>query len=230
LSGDDKDEVASAGGDDSADAAAVGGDSDDSKPSDGKEPGESGAGGTDTNPEGGEDGNKPAETNGNKPADTTSAAKPKETTRKPKETTRKPKETTRKPKETSKPKETKPDPKPTSGCDEVTCLVEPNKACCRKYRSSKGSSKSNSNLKERPSKSDVKSGIARVMGRVRACGSKHGGSGLVKVRVKVSGSGRVSSASPSPGGALGRCVASAVKRARFPKTQRGVTFTYPFRF
>lgn len=129
----------------------------------------------------------------------------------------------------SKPKETATS---SAGCDEVTCLVEPNKACCRKYRSSGSSRKSggSSNLKERPTKSDVRSGISKVMGRVRSCGSKHGGSGVVKVRVKVSKNGRVSSASPSPGNALGKCVASAVKRARFPKTQKGVTFTYPFRF
>ncbi len=137
--------------------------------------------------------------------------------------------------DSSPPKETttasKPAESSSAGCDEVTCLVEPNKACCRKYRSSGGSSsKSSSGLPERPSKSDVKSGISTVMGRVRACGSKHGGSGVVKVRVKVGSSGRVESATPSPGNALGDCVASAVKGAKFPKTQLGVTFTYPFRF
>jgi len=139
-----------------------------------------------------------------------------------------------KPRETEPPKETTTASKPaesSAGCDEVTCLVEPNKACCRKYRSSGGSSsKSSSNLPERPSKSDVKAGIGNVMGRVRACGSKHGGTGVVKVRVKVGESGRVESADPSPSNALGDCVASAVKQAKFPKTQRGVTFTYPFRF
>src|SRR5690606_30942921 len=139
----------------------------------------------------------------------------------------------------------KPDPKPeperkpapnptaTSGCDEVTCLVEPDKPCCRKGGSSSrkssgsSSSSSNSNLPETPSRSDVSSGIAKVKGKVKACN----GSGTITARIKISPSGSVSSVNATGGSpSANTCVERAVKKARFPKTQRGVTVNYPFVF
>ena len=140
----------------------------------------------------------------------------------------------------SKPKTptTKPEPKPTSGggsCDEVTCLVDPGAACCRKFKSksssSASSSSSNSNLPSSPTKSDISKGISKVKGRVMSCGDKHGGKGTVKVKIKIGGNGKVQSANASGGGsALRSCIASAVKRASFSKSQKGVTVNYPFVF
>ena len=54
----------------------------------------------------------------------------------------------------------------------------------------------------------------------------------MKVAVKVSGSGRVVSASAteSPDPSLGSCVAAAVKLAKFPETDEGGSFNYPFAF
>jgi TonB family protein len=74
--------------------------------------------------------------------------------------------------------------------------------------------------------------MSKVRGRVSSCGDKNPGKGTVKVKVKVAGSGKVSSVSVSsaPNGSLGSCVASAVKRAKFKKTQSGGSFTYPFVF
>lgn len=130
-----------------------------------------------------------------------------------------------------------PDPTATSGCDEVTCLVEPDKPCCKKYGRRSGSSGSSSSrssdpsLPEQPSRGDVASGISDVKGSVSACGSRAPGGGKVTVKIKISPSGSVSSASASGGTAsLNGCVESAVRRARFPKSQNGVSVNYPFIF
>ncbi len=126
--------------------------------------------------------------------------------------------------------------------DEVACLLADNPpACCSKYGGSSSKSSSskkpaaaaNSNLPERLNDSgDIKAGIAKVRGRVSACGDKSNAKGQVKIRIKVSPSGSVSSASVSsaPDKALGACVASACKSAKFIKTQKGGSFTYPFVF
>ena len=137
-----------------------------------------------------------------------------------------------------KPVEKKPaaDPLASSGCDEVTCLVEPDKPCCRGKGGSKKSSSSSSksadpSLPERPSRSDVSGGMSAVKGRVSSCGSKHGGKGTVMVKIKISPSGGVSSASASGGNSgLASCVESAVRGAHFPKSQLGITVNYPFVF
>jgi predicted Zn finger-like uncharacterized protein len=142
-----------------------------------------------------------------------------------------------------KPAERKPDPEPapapdptaTSGCDEVTCLVEPDKPCCKNRRRS-GSSGSkaapvDTSLPERPSRGDVSSGVGAVKGSVSACGSRAPGGGKVTVKIKISPSGTVSSASATGGTAsLNGCVESAVRRAKFPRSQLGASVNYPFIF
>lgn len=74
--------------------------------------------------------------------------------------------------------------------------------------------------------------MGKVGGRVTSCGSRFPGKGQVKVTIKVAGSGSVSSVNvkSAPNPSLGNCVAGAVKAAKFPKTQRGITFTYPYSF
>ena len=163
------------------------------------------------------------------PTTTTKTNKPPKNPKSP----RTPNKSPREPKEPKPPKE----PADTGGsCDEVTCLVDPGKACCRKYNkgsssSSSSSSSKNSNLPEKPTRSDITSGIGKVRGRVTSCGDKHGGKGTVKVKMKIGGDGKVKSADASGGGsALRSCVTSAVKRAKFKKTQKGMTVTYPFVF
>jgi predicted Zn finger-like uncharacterized protein len=131
-----------------------------------------------------------------------------------------------------------PDPMASSGCDEVTCLVEPDKPCCKKYarrsggsRSDSGSSSADPNLQERPSRADVSSGIGDVKGSVSSCGSRAPGGGKVTVKIKISPSGSVASAKATGGSSsLNGCVESAVKRARFPKSQLGASVNYPFIF
>lgn len=78
----------------------------------------------------------------------------------------------------------------------------------------------------------ISSGIAAVKARVTSCGDKSSAKGKVKVHVKVGGDGHVSNVSvettPDPG--LGSCVAAAVQKASFSKTQNGGSFSYPFVF
>ena len=68
--------------------------------------------------------------------------------------------------------------------------------------------------------------------QVKACGAKTAATGTVQVRLKVSPDGRVASATvkSAPDPALGACVASAIAKAVFPRTDLGGTFTYPFTF
>lgn len=78
----------------------------------------------------------------------------------------------------------------------------------------------------------IAASVDRVKSRILACGERNPTPGVVKLRVKVSASGRVSSVEvqQSPERKLGACVASTMKRARFAPTQRGGSFTYPFSF
>lgn len=152
----------------------------------------------------------------------------------------------------SKPEPEKPEPakadKPvaTGGCmDEVQCLLaDKPPACCSRYGKS-GSSKpasggggggggggGNSNLPDALTKSDISEGVGKVRSRVDGCAAKSSAKGTVKVSVKVSGGGTVSSVtvkeSPDPG--LASCVQAAMQKATFTKTQNGGSFSYPFIF
>ncbi len=134
----------------------------------------------------------------------------------------------------------KPEKVSGGGCiDEVACLLaDPKPACCLK-KAPKATTTTiappppvNTSLPEQLGKSDISDGIAKVRSKVDACASKSPAKGTVKVSVKVAGSGTVSSVTvkESPDGALGSCVAAAVQKATFAKTQTGATFSYPFKF
>jgi hypothetical protein len=78
----------------------------------------------------------------------------------------------------------------------------------------------------------VTAGISKVKASVIRCGEQASAKGIVKIDLVVGGDGRVQSASVSdaPDAALGECVAAAVRRAAFAKTEKGGSFTYPFAF
>ncbi len=125
--------------------------------------------------------------------------------------------------------------KTSTKCDEVSCLLadNPKPSCCKKYSGGgSGGTSGGSSLKDQLDKSDIRSGMSRVSGKAKACGKRHSAKGRVKISVKVAPSGRVSSTSvrSSPSPALGSCVARAAKSAKFKRTKRGRTFTYPFVF
>ena len=78
----------------------------------------------------------------------------------------------------------------------------------------------------------IQDGVNKVKARVMGCGDKSSAKGQVKVSVKVSAGGSVASVSvkSSPDAALGSCVASAMQKATFAKTQNGGSFAYPWNF
>ena len=77
----------------------------------------------------------------------------------------------------------------------------------------------------------MSSGIGKVRGRVQSCGDKHGFKGTVTVKVKISSSGKVTGADANKGsGAFKSCVKSAVTKATFAKSQKGLSVNYPFVF
>ncbi|MCE9571935.1 MAG: TonB family protein, partial [Deltaproteobacteria bacterium] len=134
--------------------------------------------------------------------------------------------------------------------DEVGCLLaEHPPACCSIYGGKGGggggggTSKppvggggggggGDSDLPEELDRAAISAGVGNVKSRILGCGDKSSAKGEVKVSVKVSPSGSVSSVSVknTPDAALGSCVASAIQKASFKKTQKGGSFSYPFIF
>lgn len=106
--------------------------------------------------------------------------------------------------------------------------------CCAKFRPSENTHKTtnDSNLPEELDLNAVRAAMAQVKPKAAACGAKSSAKGDVKVGVKVGPDGTVKSTTVkvTPDAALGDCVAAAVKKVTFPKTQRGGSFTYPQRF
>lgn len=129
--------------------------------------------------------------------------------------------------------------KPKEKCDEVACLVDPSLPCCGGSKSGgsktgggkTGGKTGDSDLPERPSRTDISSGIGKVRGRVQSCGDKHNFKGTVSVKIEIEANGSVGKASADKGdGSFKSCVTDAVSKAKFPKTQKGVTVNYPFVF
>ena len=130
--------------------------------------------------------------------------------------------------------------------DEVGCLLaEKPPSCCAKYSKGKktaekkttssggGGGGGDSDAPESLDSGLIKSGVGKVKSKIFACGDKYpSAKGTLKLAVKVNPAGSVTSVdvvnSPDPG--LGKCAASAMKGAKFTKTQRGGSFKYPFNF
>jgi TonB family protein len=81
-------------------------------------------------------------------------------------------------------------------------------------------------------RASISKAMAAVKADVQACGKASTAKGSVKVSVKVLPSGEIekAEAKAAPEAALGDCVVAAVKKATFPKTKQGGSFTYPFVF
>jgi serine/threonine-protein kinase len=92
--------------------------------------------------------------------------------------------------------------------------------------------KSNSTLPEYPDRDAVADAVSDVRDRVAACSQKHPGSGEVRLTVVIEPRGSVATAwlNTTPNALLGRCVVEVVKQAKFPPSQQGAQFTYPFVF
>jgi len=71
-----------------------------------------------------------------------------------------------------------------------------------------------------------------VKPKVITCGEQFKVKGTVKIAMTVDGEGNVQDVQvrTTPDDALGKCVAAALRIARFAKTKDGGSFTYPFVF
>ena len=70
-----------------------------------------------------------------------------------------------------------------------------------------------------------------MRGRVQSCGDKHDFKGTVTVKIKIDPSGKVSDAEANKGsGAFKSCVKDSVTKAKFAKSQKGLSVNYPFVF
>jgi TonB family protein len=135
----------------------------------------------------------------------------------------------------TKPPAPKPKPKPPTKVNEFTCVME-NYALdgCDEFRTPP---------EEKPltvaeatpvrpsglSSYTISKTMKRANSTVQACGDRYG-VGHVKVRVKVTPDGQVSSVKvlQSPTAGLGKCVVEAVNKLSFPATEDGASFTYLF--
>ncbi len=133
---------------------------------------------------------------------------------------------------------TAPVSKVDEGCDEVSCILDKyRQPCCAAM---KPPEPANEPVVEKPStglpakldKRMVQEAMGAVKPAVIACGERFPIKGTVKLSVKVSSSGRIltASVSSSPDPELSACVTTAVKLAKFPETDDGGSFAYPFAF
>ena len=126
--------------------------------------------------------------------------------------------------------------KPESAeCDDISCVVNADSPCCMRLRGAHDPAKPakptiDPNLPEKLVASMITDAVANVKARVMACGDKSPVKGRVKVHVKVNPDGHVANVTveTSPDAKLGACVAAAVQRATFPKTQAGGSFGIPY--
>ena len=113
-------------------------------------------------------------------------------------------------------------------CGEVTCVMENYaRPCCARWKPAE-ESHTGGGL-DRP---QIRAAVASVKPAVIACGEKTPVKGTVKLAVTVDPSGAVQEVNvvDAPDDALGSCVATAMRRARFAKTTKGGSFSYPFVF
>lgn len=115
--------------------------------------------------------------------------------------------------------------KPTNSADDVDCLLDPTLAKCSggsKTTKKKTTSTSTANLPAKLGAMDLKAGISGVKAAAKACGPKHGVSGVkIPVKLSISGStGKVLSAKASgeyAGKPVAKCIESALKKSTFKK-------------
>jgi hypothetical protein len=81
-------------------------------------------------------------------------------------------------------------------------------------------------------RTSVQTAIAAIKPTLAACGDRYPMAMSAKARVQVHPDGHVTNVVVDAGSEieLADCVAKAVRRARFPRTQHGGSFSYPFVF
>jgi len=120
-----------------------------------------------------------------------------------------------------------------NACDAVMCLVDPNAACCKKQDSDEVDAPTEpvESLPTKLSSREVNAGISPIRGRLLSCGDRHGFSGTARLRLVIKANGRVDRAAVATGSPEFReCLVGVAAKARFARTQRGLTVYYPVVF
>ncbi len=137
-----------------------------------------------------------------------------------------------------------PPPAPAGKCnlDETGCLLADKRPpCCSIYGGGRRITPndkppppppSDTGLPASLTKPAISAGLATVQRTAMACGASSAARGRVLIAFKITGSGAVDRATvkESPDPALGACVAAAVRKAAFARTQTGGAFQFPYRF
>lgn len=116
----------------------------------------------------------------------------------------------------------------TCSLDEVGCLLADRPPpCCSMY--------GNRHVTPAPTgltAQQVRDTIGRLRGRIARCAEESDQHGKFKAQVKVNPDGSVSTVliRGAPDDALAQCVGAIMRSARFPRTDLGGSFTYPFVF
>jgi outer membrane biosynthesis protein TonB len=116
----------------------------------------------------------------------------------------------------------------TCTMDEVGCLLADRPpACCAMY--------GNRHVVPEPTSltaAQVRDAVVRLRSRIVRCAEESDKHGTVRAQVKVAPDGKVASVTirDAPDDALAQCVAAIMRSARFPSTDRGGSFLYPFVF
>jgi molybdopterin adenylyltransferase len=121
------------------------------------------------------------------------------------------------------------------GCEEVACVMEKYaRACCARFKPQGETFVPSLGSGDNLSKMQIKAGVDKMKPRVIACGEEHAakGKGTVKLSISVDPAGNVTdlSVTMAPDDALGTCIATALRKAKFASTKNGGSFTYPFVF
>jgi outer membrane biosynthesis protein TonB len=112
--------------------------------------------------------------------------------------------------------------------DEVGCLLADRPPpCCAMY--------GNRHIQPAPtslSADQIRAVVIGLRARISRCAEESDQHGPVKAQVRVAPDGRVANVviRTAPDDALAQCVAAIMRSARFPTSDTGVSFTYPFVF
>lgn len=120
-------------------------------------------------------------------------------------------------------------PPPLGTCDEVACVLD-NYAnpCCAKYVKGPHAPATGTAL----DRVQISEGVGKMRAQIMSCGDLYPAKGMVKLHVRVARDGTVAEvkATDAPNDKLGECVAGKMSGAKFPKTDTGGSFSYPFVF
>jgi hypothetical protein len=125
---------------------------------------------------------------------------------------------------------------PTDGCDEIACTIDPSPTCCMKFRASgrlekRSGGGDSSDPPEQLDSAAIRAAMTGIKGELVGCGSTHVGT-KIRIKLKVLPSGAVDTVTVEgiEDSAVVGCLTSAARRATFPRTQRGGSFSYPIVF